>query len=916
MVTKALRTMVLLLSMVVLFAAPQHQAQAVSLTNCTRDGLAAAIAANPGGTITFEACPSQQINITSVIRVNNDITLDGGGRMALDGGDTSGILDVAAVANLTLNNIILQNGQTSFSGIDDAAIRRVDSTSTGTITIIGSTFRSNNGANGGAIHNGGGRMVITSSRFTDNISGVGGSIYNAASGAIEITDSEFISNSVAGLAGAIYNSGVLTTTNTGYMGNSGASNGGAILNAAGADLQVVGGVFHDNTATTSGAAISNSGNATIAAATFTNNISNSRGGGVANNGILVVTGSIFTENVALPGFGFGGGIHNGSGGEITVRNTKFYGNSPTGISNPDGTGTVNNNCFVGNLIGVNDAAGALTSVSENFWGSLDGPSGLGSGTGDAILGNSNFAPILTTPGFADQDCPTVVTDLYTADVNEPLIIGADRGVLNNDLAVLDGSVVPRTVTSPDTVNGPEFGDLELRADGSFTYTPTDTTRPFDGFRYTATPIGGGTVIGLVCITRTNLQLIVPPTQTTQPGATIPVPGIRVNSSPGANITVDLSVQLGTLSTPFGNTIPGTPPAPADVCRSLLTDLRTVSLPDAPEVVQDDTTDGYGIEMMSGGRGNFVPYFQPAGVSIQGSGTDRMQVIGPENGVNQVLATLEYTAPNLTGTDQIEIIATDDAGGVAVGQVVIIIGTQSGESVLAGNNTAAEIVVQPQPPPIPLGPSTLFEISQFENTVINGESTVTTVTDGDVWVRVLATNGELIDPGAIGDPFLLEQAIFNSADVYGLTVGGSTVTNFNLTVLVCLRGQGTFYFRDAATSPRTTRVLPSTFDGVFTCAFIPNAGTVVLVGRRADAQLADNTALFELDAATLPEGCMVTTDDIINLREGPGMDDEIIRRIPFDVTLTAFEQSGQWYFVDYLGLRGWMSADFVTPNDFC
>jgi uncharacterized protein YgiM (DUF1202 family) len=55
---------------------------------------------------------------------------------------------------------------------------------------------------------------------------------------------------------------------------------------------------------------------------------------------------------------------------------------------------------------------------------------------------------------------------------------------------------------------------------------------------------------------------------------------------------------------------------------------------------------------------------------------------------------------------------------------------------------------------------------------------------------------------------------------------------------------------------------------------------------------------------------------LNLRAAPDTSGAVIRLIPFDVTLTAFERSGGWYYVDYLGERGWLSADYVTPSDLC
>jgi hypothetical protein len=69
-------------------------------------------------------------------------------------------------------------------------------------------------------------------------------------------------------------------------------------------------------------------------------------------------------------------------------------------------GTLTKNCFMGNGIGVFDLDGG-SSVSGNWWGSPDGPSGIGTGAGDAYAlgsGTPMFLPFLTVR----PSCPAVI----------------------------------------------------------------------------------------------------------------------------------------------------------------------------------------------------------------------------------------------------------------------------------------------------------------------------------------------------------------------------------------------------------------------------------------------------------------------------------------------------------------------------
>ncbi len=62
------------------------------------------------------------------------------------------------------------------------------------------------------------------------------------------------------------------------------------------------------------------------------------------------------------------------------------------------------------------------------------------------------------------------------------------------------------------------------------------------------------------------------------------------------------------------------------------------------------------------------------------------------------------------------------------------------------------------------------------------------------------------------------------------------------------------------------------------------------------------------------GCMVTTNNILNFRDGPG--GNVIGQLPYYVTLTALERADDWFYVDYHGARGWISANYVEPIGNC
>jgi hypothetical protein len=91
------------------------------------------------------------------------------------------------------------------------------------------------------------------------------------------------------------------------------------------------------------------------------------------------------------------------------------------------------------------------------------------------------------------------------------------------------------------------------------------------------------------------------------------------------------------------------------------------------------------------------------------------------------------------------------------------------------------------------------------------------------------------------------------------------------------------------------------------AFAPDVGTVVLVGGTPSAVNPALEASGALGPTIILNNCQVTTHDILNLRDAPSPSGQVIRLIPYDVTLTAFERTSAWFYVDFLGERGWISA---------
>jgi PKD domain len=250
--------------------------------SCTEAALVAALAG--GGAITFNCGPNPHtITFTSRKTINANTSLNGAGKISLNGGGDTGFFNLGSARTLTLTALTLTNAGNASSPSSGLGILVTD----GTLSISNSTFSQNT------------RAVISTL---------------SAAGVVTITNSAFISNSSNGFGGALYNAGQLFISDSVFTGNVAPTSyeGGAIYNGGGNAMT--------------------QGRATIIRSYFSGN-TGGYGGAISNYGALTMTQSTLANNGAtFNGGGGGGAIVNGSGGQLLLVNVTVA-NSTTQPSN-------------------------------------------------------------------------------------------------------------------------------------------------------------------------------------------------------------------------------------------------------------------------------------------------------------------------------------------------------------------------------------------------------------------------------------------------------------------------------------------------------------------------------------------------------------------------------------------------------
>ncbi len=154
--------------------------------------------------------------------------------------------------------------------------------------------------------------------------------------------------------------------------------------------------------------------------------------------------------------------------------------------------------------------------------------------------------------------------------------------------------------------------------------------------------------------------------------------------------------------------------------------------------------------------------------------------------------------------------------------------------------------------------------------------------------------ELVASSDIDKHRLLDAGIKVAIDIWGRVQEGAEV---------CFNGGGSLVFMDTSESPPAVTRLELYDADELQCSSITRAGTVVHV-------------LPLRDDASIPlTDCVVTTANVLRLRDEAG--GGVVRAlVPFRATLSARARTASWFFVDFLGSDGWISAAFVQTEGAC
>tara|TARA_R110002124_G_C8974716_1_gene515962 strand:+ start:121878 stop:124076 length:2199 start_codon:yes stop_codon:yes gene_type:complete len=190
------------------------------------------------------------------------------------------------------------------------------------LSIISNNRTSGIEGSGGAIMNATGDVLVQNSTISNNEANHNGGAIEMVNGNLTLTNTEIIANSAigntvspnSGNGGGIHlngNNALVTIENSLISANEAAHNGGGVYTIAGNQLAI---------------------NTTIVGENSTNGTTITEGGaGIYNQGgIIEIYGSTISNNHNFGTNGSGGGIHNGSNGQINIAVSTISGNSVNG----------------------------------------------------------------------------------------------------------------------------------------------------------------------------------------------------------------------------------------------------------------------------------------------------------------------------------------------------------------------------------------------------------------------------------------------------------------------------------------------------------------------------------------------------------------------------------------------------------
>lgn len=375
--------------------------------SCNEAGLDAALSI--GGSAILSCNEPTTITLGASKIVTKDFGLDGKGLLTISG--ATRIFSITAGVSVTLSNLTIRDGYAA-DGYGGGGIHN-----NGALNLLGVVVANNVASNssGGGIYNTG-SLTLTHTVITSNQAlGVsppgdvgGGGIHNA-SGVVTIHSSIISGNSVSSTAnsgvinsegGGIYNTGELSIADSLVIGNS------ILMSTPGA-------------ASALGAGIYNSGklsivNSIIAGGHLSNlaPTSNNSGGGVYNTGEARIDTVSLNNNIAdTASFSYGGGLHNGGTGQLTVIKSTVFGNRALGsLPVGNGGGGIYNDYF--GVMSVTNST--VVSNSTTVFGGGIHSRGILSVTNSTVANDS-----AATGGdlYTDDSNPVVLKNTIVANGN-------------------------------------------------------------------------------------------------------------------------------------------------------------------------------------------------------------------------------------------------------------------------------------------------------------------------------------------------------------------------------------------------------------------------------------------------------------------------------------------------------------------
>ena len=160
----------------------------------------------------------------------------------------------------------------------------------------------------------------------------------------------------------------------------------------------------------------------------------------------------------------------------------------------------------------------------------------------------------------------------------------------------------------------------------------------------------------------------------------------------------------------------------------------------------------------------------------------------------------------------------------------------------------------------------------------------------------------LDYSGIGSQILVDGGALHAVNIFGWVARP---------ISACFQHDtGAIVLLDTAKSPREIVPLRTSTEFGWQCAQVDRIGTVVLMPPEF------------LTSGLIPEPiwslseCTVTTVDILNLRARPRADSEVLANVLNDVTMTAEAHANRFYRVNYYGIVGWLSMDYLSFAGAC